>query len=119
MLRPFLSRDVMSRDQIARSSTEEPRRRAARSELFVQLLHLLPHRFLAQRCLVDVRTAVDVAVPFGADLLGRDVRVHRGEACGHLVHRSMKGKLYLGKSEWGGAVFFFYTGGRGRVGARG
>ena len=105
MLRPFLANDVMSRDQIARSAAEEPRRRSARSDLVAQLFHLLAHRFLAERRLVEIRPAVDGAMPLRTDLSGGDVRRHRGEACGDLLLEVNEGEC-LSREKRTERVFF-------------
>ncbi|MBV8519314.1 MAG: hypothetical protein JO197_18110 [Acidobacteria bacterium] len=82
MLDAFLPEDVMACDQLARLATEQARLRSARSDPIAQLLHLSSRRVFAEGCFVEVRPAVDVAVPFRSDLLRRDFRIHRRKACG-------------------------------------
>jgi hypothetical protein len=79
MDRAFGSRLVMTGDQLARSSTERLRLRAADSEPVAQLLHLATHCFFGERGLVEVRSSCDVAVPLRSDFACGDFRIYRGK----------------------------------------
>lgn len=67
--------------ELARSAAEQPCLDTATAESVSQLLGLPSRRFFAQRCLIDVGPAIDIAVPLRSDLLRRDFRIHRGEVC--------------------------------------
>jgi hypothetical protein len=75
----------MAADQLARSSAEELRCRSATSDAVAQLFHLPAHRLFAECRFVEVRPAIDVAVPLRSDLLRRDFRIHHRKGCGYLA----------------------------------
>lgn len=75
----------MAADQLARSSAEELRCRSATSDAVAQLFHLPAHRLFAECRFVEVRPAIDVAVPLRSDLLRRDFRIHHRKGCGDLA----------------------------------
>lgn len=49
------------------------------------LFHLPAHRLFAECRFVEVRPAIDVAVPLRSDLLRRDFRIHHRKGCGYLA----------------------------------
>jgi hypothetical protein len=85
MLRSFLSDDVVPVDKLARLPAEQLRCRSAPADPFTQLFSLASCRFFGERCLVNVRSTVDVTVPLRSDFLGADFRIHRRKACGYLT----------------------------------
>ena len=78
-----LTEYAMAVDQLAHSSAEALRSRSANSDAVAQLLHLPAHRLFAERCFVEVRSPLDVAVPLRPDLLRGDFRIHHRKGCGY------------------------------------
>jgi hypothetical protein len=83
MDRPFRARLVVTRDQLARSSSEQLRHRATGTEAVAQLLHLAARRFFGERGLIEVWPSGDVAVPLRSDFPRGDFRIHHRKGCGY------------------------------------
>jgi len=66
--------------QLAHSTAEQLRLHPAATESVSKLLDLASRRFFGQRCLVDVGSAIDVAVPLRSDSLCSDFHIHRGKS---------------------------------------